>query len=274
MSLQLKRPVRPGQTGLNPPPSISTLGGFFYCRWHGNRYSRKDVKRRTIHRDLAELEIVPQPTVILVEDDQAVRDSIVWMLEQERIHVEAYATPSKLLAMYDSARPGCLVLDLHLPEMNGLELRGRLVEMGCQLPFIIITGHAEVPDATHAMRIGAVDFIEKPLNREVFLNRVWLALDQDARWRREQADHECVQARLDSLTQREHEVLGRVVAGKLTKQIATELGITIKTVEAHRSNITRKMQVDSVVQLVRIVIEHQSPHAAVQVPSIPAEVVL
>lgn len=210
-----------------------------------------------------------QATVHLVDDNQAVRDSIVWMLEREGIQVEAYATPGDLLKAYDPKSRGCLVLDLSLPEMSGLELRDRLVEMGCRLPFIIITGCGEVPDATRAIKLGAVDFMEKPLDRDIFLDRVWQALDKDTRQRRERADHDSVQNLLDELTPREREVLELVVAGKLTKQIARQFGISVKTIEVHRSNITRKMQVDSVAQLVRIVTEHRISNTAAQ--SLPSQ---
>lgn len=197
-----------------------------------------------------------RPLVFLVEDDLAVRESVVWMLDRQGIQVEAYETPEHFLSEYNPAKRGCLVLDLKLPGMGGLELRQKLVAKGCDLPFIMISGHGEIPDATNAMRMGAIDFIEKPLNRELFIERVWQALDTDAKHHREQEGQRKYQARLDALTRREREVLELVVAGKLTKQIAKQLGVTIKTVEAHRSNITKKMQVDSVVQLVREVTEH------------------
>jgi two-component system, LuxR family, response regulator FixJ len=208
-----------------------------------------------------------RPLVFLVEDDLAVRESVVWMLDRQGIQVEAYETPEAFLNNYDSRKRGCLVLDLKLPGIGGVDLRKRLVAQGCDLPFIMMSGHGEIPDATNAMRMGAIDFIEKPLNRELFIDRVWQALDADVKQHREQEGQRRYQARLDALTRREREVLDLVVAGKLTKQIAKQLGVTIKTVEAHRSNITRKMQVDSVVQLVREVTEHAQAISELAEPS-------
>ncbi|MCA9011042.1 MAG: response regulator transcription factor [Planctomycetaceae bacterium] len=194
--------------------------------------------------------------VYLVEDDAAVRSSLVRILELEGYHVEAFAAPAELLAQYDPAKPGCLVLDLRLPEMSGIELRQRLVDQGCRHPFIIITGHGEVRDATHSMRMGAVDFIEKPLDRKILLARVSEAVTTDLQRRLAAEQHELFRARLEALTPREREVLQLVVAGRLSKQIASELKIAIKTVEVHRSNIVRKMQIDNVIQLVRLYTEY------------------
>lgn len=206
--------------------------------------------------------MVARPTVFLVEDNPADLNFLTHMLQRERIWVEGYASANDLLRVYDPSRLGCLVLDLHLPEMTGWELRGRLAQLGCQLPFIIITSRGEIPDATDAIRRGAVDFLEKPIGREVFLRRVWQALAEDEQRRCDEARRAEVQARYDSLTRREREVLEAVIAGNLSKQIARQLGITIKTVEAHRSNIIKKMQVDSVVQLVRVITEHRFHCAA------------
>jgi two-component system, LuxR family, response regulator FixJ len=196
-----------------------------------------------------------QPTLFLVEDDRAVRESLAWLLTQENYRVEAYSSPAELLAAYEPSKPGCLILDLHLPGMNGLQLRDQLLERGCEHPFIIITGHGDVPEATRAMRMGAVDFIEKPLPREVLLDRVREAVKFDAQQRRARQQQQQFQERYQSLSHREQEVLELVMDGKLTKQIADQLGISVKTVEVHRSNLTRKMGVSSVVQLVRLCAE-------------------
>jgi two-component system, LuxR family, response regulator FixJ len=195
-------------------------------------------------------------TVILVDDDQSVRESLEWMLREEQLRVDAYPSPKNLLLEYDADKPGCLVLDLRLPEMSGIELHDQLVERGCRHPFIIMTGHGEVLDATQAMRSGAVDFIEKPLDRKLFLARVYEALERDKLQRSEHLRRRDLEFRLTKLTPREREVLTLVVEGLLTKQIAGQLGISIKTVEVHRSNITKKMGVESVVQLVRLCSDH------------------
>lgn len=200
----------------------------------------------------------PPPLVYLVEDDSAVRDSLVWLFRKEGYDVEAYGTPAEILSAYDQSKHGCLVLDLRLPEMTGIELRQKLIEQGCTHPFIIITGHGDVPDATRSMRMGAIDFIEKPLDITLLLSRVREAIEADLRQRREIMEHESFRSRFETLSPREREVLELVVAGKLTKQIANQLEISIKTVEVHRSNITRKMKVDNFIQLVRLYTEHQA----------------
>jgi len=197
-----------------------------------------------------------EQTVFLVEDDYAVRDSLVGLLQAADFHVEAFGTPSELLSTLDVNRPGCLVLDFRLPEMDAIALHENLVELGCQLPFIVIAGSGAILDATHAMRRGAVDFIEKPLDRQVFLARVREAMQKDAALRRERLQDRDVEARLATLTPRELEVLKLVMTGMLTKQIADELGISAKTVEVHRSHITKKMEVESTVQLVRLCTSH------------------
>ncbi|MBX3438798.1 MAG: response regulator [Planctomycetaceae bacterium] len=125
-----------------------------------------------------------EPTIYLVEDDDAVRESLVWMLIQAGYRVEAHADPSDLLDAYDASRPGCLVFDLKLPGMSGLELREKLVASGSSHPFLIMTGHGEVPDATRAMRMGAVDFIEKPLDRTLLLERIHEAIAEDCEQRK------------------------------------------------------------------------------------------
>ena len=199
-----------------------------------------------------------QPTVYLVEDDAAVRSSLIRILELEGYHVEAFAGPTQLLTQYDPAKPGCLVLDLRLPEMSGIELRQRLVDQGCRHPFIIITGHGEVSDATRSLRMGAIDFIEKPLDRKVLLARVGEAVASDLQRRLASEQHELFRSRLETLTPREREGLQLVVAGRLSKQIASELQIAVKTVEVHRSNIVRKMQIENVIQLVRLYTEYSA----------------
>ena len=195
-------------------------------------------------------------TVFLVEDDKAVRDSVTRMLILDGLDVEAFGDPSELLNVYDPSKPGCLLIDLRLPQMNGLELHVELLKLGCQHPFIIITGHGDVPHATAAMRAGAVDFLEKPFDRQCLLDRIHEAIRRDATHRQKRARQESIQARTDLLTPREREVLKLVVDGKLTKQIARELGITTKTVEVHRSRVTTKMQAESVAQLVRLMTEY------------------
>jgi len=195
-------------------------------------------------------------TVFLIEDDKAVRESVTRMLIAEGLDVEAFGDPAELLKAYDPSKPGCLLIDLRLPRMNGLELHAELLRRGCEHPFIIITGHGAVSHATAAMREGAVDFLEKPFDRQCLLDRIHEAIRSDANRRQKCAELESIQVRIDSLTAREREVMALVVDGKLTKHIARELGISTKTVEVHRSHITQKMQVGSVAQLVRLITEY------------------
>jgi len=193
-------------------------------------------------------------TVFLVDDDRSMRESLVWMLRSAGIDVEAYTAPHELLKSCDPSRAGCFVLDLRLPEMDGCELRRRLLDRGCRQPHLIISAYGQVPDVVEAMREGAVDFLEKPFDHKVFLNRVRGALALDAETRQNQAEKESVDKRLRSLTNREREVLDLVVQGMLSKQIARTLDISPKTVDVHRSRVTRKMGVASVAQLVQLMV--------------------
>jgi len=197
-------------------------------------------------------------TVFIVEDFQPLRESMVCLLLRAEIPCEAFASPAELLASLDVERAGCLVLDLHLAGMTGLELQSRLWEAGCRLPFLIVSGHGQIPDAITAFRRGAIDFLEKPFAREIFLDRVREAIGKDAVMRGKQRLQNRTSSRLETLTARESEVLELILDGRLTKQIAGLLGISAKTVENHRSNIAKKMGVDSAVQLVKVVAEFRA----------------
>lgn len=191
-----------------------------------------------------------QPIIYLVDDDDGMRKSIRWLLESDGFQVEDFAHGQALLDSYDPDRPGCMVIDLKLPDMTGLQLYDRLGEKGCQHPFVLITAHGDVPTAVRAIRMGAIDFMEKPFHNSLLLDLVRKAIKYDADRRTVIREMQDIQVRIDSLTPRERQVMELVAGGKLTKQIACELGVTIKTVEVHRSNVTRKMGVRSVAQLV------------------------
>ena len=195
-------------------------------------------------------------TVYLVDDDSEMRTSLSWMLERAGYSVDTFETGTAALDGYAEDRPGCLVIDLSLPDMTGIELYERLREEGCRHPFLIITGHGDVPQAVDAMREGAIDFIEKPFESEGFLSSVALAVKRDGVDRALHAKTDGFRRRLERLSPRENEVLALVVDGKLTKQIAADLDISVKTVEVHRSNIFKKLGVDTATQLVATVLKH------------------
>jgi len=198
-------------------------------------------------------------TVYIVDDDDAFRDSLRWLLEPTGYTVAAYADAASFLAEYDARQPGCLVLDIRMPGMSGLELQDELRRRGSTLPVIFVTGHGDVPMAVNAVKKGAVEFIEKPFNDRAFLGIVENALKIDASQRRDRARKMSAAARIGALTEREREIMRHVVAGKMNKTIADELGISIKTVEAHRAKVMQKMGVDSIAQLVQLALEGGTP---------------
>ena len=197
----------------------------------------------------------PEITVFIVDDDAAFRDSLCWLLESAGHRVAAYPAAAAFLAAHDPHQPGCLVLDIRMPGMNGLELQDELQRRVISIPIIFVTGHGDVPMAVSAIKKGAAEFIEKPFNDQTFLRLVEKALKLDAAQRREQARRMSVAARLDKLTVREREIMQFVIAGKMNKTIADELCISMKTVEAHRAKVMQKMGVGSVAKLVQIVLE-------------------
>ena len=196
-----------------------------------------------------------QQCVYVVDDDEAMRDSMVWLIESEGLPVHPFASAEAFLAYYQDGLAGCLVLDVRMPGMSGLELYERLAAQRSTLPVIFITGHGDVPMAVSALKKGAADFIEKPFNDTDMLRliRQCLTLDQERRARRAREDS--VSQRLAQLTAREREVMDRVVEGKLNKQIADELNISMKTVEAHRARVMDKMGVRSLAELVQCALE-------------------
>jgi RNA polymerase sigma factor (sigma-70 family) len=196
-----------------------------------------------------------EPTVYVVEDDSDMRRSLEWALKSEGLRVAAFGSPQEFLDTFDArCMSGCLVLDLRLPGMTGLDVHRQVRARGGTMPFVVITAHGDVPHAVAAMRQGALDFIEKPFSRQQLLDRIREALSADAEARRRAHGEEAVRQRLAKLTPRERGVLDLVVEGKLTKEIARRLGISPKTVEVHRSNLVRKMDVECVAQLVRQVV--------------------
>lgn len=196
-------------------------------------------------------------TVFIVDDDPAMRSSLRWLVESVGLHVETYPSAAEFLASYDPARSGCLVLDVRMPGMSGLELQEKLAINHAPIPIIVITGHGDVAMAVRAMKTGAVDFIEKPFSDQVLLDRIQQALDIDAEMRLSNTEHEIIAARIALLTPREHEVMEHVVAGQLNKQIAANLNISIKTVEVHRAKIMEKMQASTLSKLVEMALRYK-----------------
>ena len=195
-----------------------------------------------------------EPTVFVVDDDQSVRDSLRWLLESVGYKVVAFASAKEFLANYDPQWPGCLVLDIRMPEMSGMELQEKLVTQGQSIPVIILTGHGELPMAVRAMKIGAVDFIEKPYRDETLLAAIRIALDRDRNLRQQRQQQQEVNDLLNRLTGRERQVMCLFLGGKSTKEIASRLGLSSKTVDVHRAHILSKMQTDSIADLVRLVL--------------------
>lgn len=200
----------------------------------------------------------PEPTVFVIDDDRAVRDSLSWLIESIDLKVEAFATAQAFLESCEPARPGCLVLDVRMPGMSGLDLQDQLGPNGITLPVIIITGHADVPMAIRAMKAGAFEFVEKPFNDQTLLDRIQDAIRHDADKRHEAAGKLETEVRISTLTPREREVMDAVVAGSSNKQIARELGVSSKTVEAHRANVMGKMRAESLSSLVEMIVRWQA----------------
>ena len=192
------------------------------------------------------------PRVYIVDDDEAVRDSLSLLMESELIPARCYESAQAFVEEFDGGNTGCLLLDIRMPGMSGLELRDWLNERGAKLPIIFITGHGDVPMAVDAMKRGAVDFIQKPFKDEELLERVREAMDSSEKQRETQAKIDRWRQRLDSLTPREREVMTQVVAGLPNKVIAQDLEISQRTVEIHRARVMHKMQVRSIAELVRV----------------------
>lgn len=192
------------------------------------------------------------PVIFVIDDDMTLLDSMRWLLESLKLSVQTYPSARAFLASYDVAQPGCLVLDVRMPEISGLQLQEVLHNRGLYIPVLIITGHANVSTAVRAMKAGALDLLEKPFNDQDLLECVQHALAVDARRRQEEDLQRIASARLAALTSRENEVLERVVHGQLNKVIAAELGISMKTVEAHRSKAMEKLGVRTPLELASV----------------------
>lgn len=199
-----------------------------------------------------------EQTVYIVEDDEAVRDSLSLLLQSEGLAVRAFDRASRFLEEWQPDLNGCLVLDIRMPEMDGMELQQALIDRGSDLPIIFVTGHGDVPLAVEAMRQGAVDFIEKPYHEEQLLEKIRAALAENAEQRQVREEKQVILDRLAELTPREREIMDRMIAGQANKVIAIELNISQRTVEIHRSRVMHKMGTHSLAQLVRMVLSVRS----------------
>jgi FixJ family two-component response regulator len=194
----------------------------------------------------------PSPTIFVVDDYAPVRSAVSRLLRAAGFAVSAFASAEEFLAHYDPHIPGCLVLDLAMPALDGLELQRLLAKTGSALPLIFLTGEGDIPKSVQAMKHGATDFLTKPVDDEDLLAAVRVAIEKDRAIRREQDELSEIRVRLATLTPREREVLEHVVTGKLNKQIAGDLGTVEQTVKIHRARVMQKMRVQSVAELVRL----------------------
>ena len=194
----------------------------------------------------------PVSTVYVVDDDEPVRDSIGMLLDTVDIHHESFESAAAFLEHYDGHQNGCLVLDIRMPGMSGLELQDHLIERQDPLPIVFITGHGDIPMAVEAMKKGALDFIRKPFRDQELLDRVQEALTWDVENREHHADLEGVRARVEQLTPREQQVFERVAEGQANKVVAIDLSISERTVEIHRSQVMQKMAARNLADLVKM----------------------
>jgi len=193
------------------------------------------------------------PTVFIVDDDAAVRDALALLMRSANLSAAVFAGAGEFLEQFSQDRPGCLVLDVRMPEIDGLELQRQLAARGSRLPIIMLTGHGDIPMAVQALRAGALDFIPKPFESKALLARVHEAIELDSRTRQQHVDRADIKARLATLTPRENEVLQYLTEGLSTKAIAAALGSRFNTVQNQRASVLKKMHAESTADLVRMV---------------------
>jgi len=202
-----------------------------------------------------------QAIVFVVDDDESMRRSLATLLRSVGLDARVFSTPQEFMEAKRPEAPGCLVLDVRLPGMSGLAFQEQLAKAGIGLPIIFISGHGDVPMTVRAMKAGAVEFLTKPFDDQVLLDAIHAAVERDRKRRRNATQLAEVQARYRGLTEREREVFKHVVGGRLNKQIAAELGLSVVTVKVHRGQLMRKMAAKSIVDLVRMADQLGVPHA-------------
>lgn len=197
---------------------------------------------------------MPDTTVFIIDDDQQVREALELLMESVGLNARTFASGQVFFEHFDPMVPGCVITDIRMPGMSGLELQKKLKQEPMQPPVIIITGHGDIPMAVDAMQSGAVDFIEKPFNDQRLLDSVHRAIEMDAAARGQATQIAQIRERIESLTPREHEVMNLITQGKRNKIIADELHVSQSTVEAHRAKVMEKMQASTMSDLMRMVL--------------------
>ena len=195
-------------------------------------------------------------TVFIVDDDQAMVESLAWMIESVGFKTKTFTDAQSFLDYYTQDQPGCLILDVRMPEISGPELQEKFNQKHFKLPIIFISGHGDIPLAVRVMKAGAIDFLAKPFNDQVLLEVINKAIRIDKENRAKHLHSHQILERVALLTAREHQVMCQIVAGKLNKVISSDLDISLKTVEAHRSNIMRKLQIKSLSDLIRVALTY------------------
>jgi FixJ family two-component response regulator len=198
---------------------------------------------------------IKKPAIMVVDDDSGVRNAMRILLKSVGLESVSYSSAQEFLAAYQPSQPGCLLLDIRMPGMSGLELQQQLNLRGAVIPVIFMTGHGDVPMAVEAMQHGAFDFLQKPFRDQELLDRIQKAIAKDAQSRALLGEHERIRARLETLTAREREVLDLMTQGKQNKAIAQDLGVSPRTIEIHRARVMEKMEAHSVAELVRMMLD-------------------
>lgn len=198
--------------------------------------------------------IEPKPTVFVIDDDAAIRDALQSLISSMKLHVELFGSAAEFLQRDRPDVPSCLVLDVRLPGISGLDFQRKLTEANHSIPVIFITGHGDIPMSVRAMKAGAVEFLTKPFRDQDLLDAIHVALERDRARRQQESEMIVLRERFESLTPREQEVLPLVVSGRLNKQIAAELGTSEITAKVHRASVMRKMQADSLPDLVKMAV--------------------